>query len=151
MSEMVDLEEVEAILKRQDVAMDLVERLRAEESRVSPISQDEQNTRREFRRWPAPDSVTLELHDGGRWTSVECTDMGVGGAKLKGFPAWAEGPTPARLKAGPAHPVLVLADVMWQDRATGIAGLRFEFFDNEERDRWAGSLIDALLAAFSVG
>ena len=151
MSDIVNLDEVEAILKRQDEAMELLERLRYDERReTQPIPQGP-DTRRGFRRWPAPDSVTMELHDGDRWLPVTCTDMGVGGAKVTGFPGWAEGPTPARLKAAPAAAVLVLTDVMWQDRATATAGLHFEFFDNEERDLWAGSLIDALLAAYSVG
>ncbi len=65
--------------------------------------------------------------------------------------------------------VLVLADVMWRDKQTGGAGVRYEFFDNEDRDQWAGGLIDgrpafeevlgvtrrspawALLARFAVG
>jgi hypothetical protein len=150
-SEMFDMNEVEAVLKRQDEAMALLERLRDQERDQPPLASQQPESRREFRRWPAPDTVTLELHDGESWAGVKCTDMGVGGAKVGGFPAWAEGPTPARLRAAPAAAVLVLADVMWQDRATATAGLRFEFFDNEERDRWAGSLLDALLAAYSVG
>lgn len=151
MSEIFDMNEVEAILQRQDEAMARLERLRAEERDQPPLSNSQPESRREFRRWPAPHTVTLELNDGKEWVQVNCTDMGVGGAKVSGFPPWAEGPTPARLRAAPATAVLVLTDVMWQDKRTGSAGLRFEFFDNEERDRWAGSLIDALLAAYSVG
>jgi len=143
----VDLDEVEAILKRQDEAMALLDRLRTEAMNETPGAAGTQDTRREFRRWPAPATVTIELHDGKSWVSIRCTDMGVGGAKVAEFPAWVEGPVPARLKAAPALPVLVLADMMWRDKATGIAGLKIECFDNEEQDRWAGSLIDALLAA----
>jgi len=151
MSEIFDMNEVEAILQRQDEAMALLERLRANERDQPSVSTTPADSRREFRRWPAPGTVTIELHDGKSWVPVKCTDMGVGGAKVSGFPDWAEGPTPARLRAAPAGAVLVLADLMWQEKSNAIAGLRFEFFDNEERDRWAGGLIDALLAAYSVG
>jgi hypothetical protein len=151
MGEIFDINEVEAILQRQDEAMALLERLRAEEGDQPASGTTSVDSRREFRRWPAPSTVTVELHNGAEWRPITCTDMGVGGAKVSGFPGWAEGPTPARLRAAPAAAVLVLADLMWQEKASGIAGLRFEFFDNEERERWASSLIDALLAAYSVG
>ena len=47
--------------------------------------------------------------------------------------------------------VLALADVMWHDSHSETYGLRFEFLDDEERDAWAGLLVDALLARYSLG
>jgi hypothetical protein len=146
-----DLDEVEGILQRQDEAMALLERLRLQEP--PPFTHDtaKSSGRREGRRWPMPEGVTLELHDGEQWKPLECQDMGIGGARVHNLPDWMEGPAPARLKGKDTGGVLVLADVMWRDRETGRAGLRFEFLDNEERDYWAGNLIDALLARYSLG
>ncbi|BDI28928.1 hypothetical protein CCAX7_009790 [Capsulimonas corticalis] len=145
-----ELEEVEEALRRQDEAMALLERLRLSE----PVLKKEQETagggRREGRRWPMPEGVTLELHDSDGWRKAECSDLGIGGAKLSVLPAWVNGPVPARLKtpAGPA--VLVLADLMWRDSGAAKGGLRFEFLSQEERELWADQLIDALLARYSL-
>ncbi len=147
-------EDVEAALRRQDEALSLLERLRAAEPYRRAVSEGTGGGRRDFRRWPTPDGVTLELHNGERWTPGDCLDMGVGGARMSSLPAWAEGPFPARLKA-PELPnaILVLADIMWRDGVNGAgkAGLRFEFLDEEERDAWSGALIDALLARHALG
>ena len=40
---------------------------------------------------------------------------------------------------------------MWHDSHSETYGLRFEFGDDEERDAWAGLLVDALLARYSLG
>lgn len=141
--------EVEDILRRQDEAMALLERLRAEEPFL-PAKQAVGGGRRDFRRWPAPPGVTVEAHDGLRWHTLDCVDMGVGGARLAGLPDWAEGPMPARLRAPGVNAVLVLADVMWRDKKDNKAGVRFEFQDDEERDQWSGALIDALLARHAL-
>jgi hypothetical protein len=141
-------EDVEAILHRQDEALALLERLRAEEPPVR-TRQQAGGGRRDFRRWPTPPGVTVEMHDGLRWHPAECLDMGVGGARLGQLPTWVDGPAPARLRAPGVGGVIVLADVMWKDRE-GRAGLRFEFQDDEERDLWSGALIDALLAGHAL-
>jgi hypothetical protein len=140
--------DVTEALERQDVALALLERLRAEEPMIKPRSMAG-GGRRDFRRWPTPTGVTFELHDGKHWQDIECLDMGVGGARLSHIPTWMLGPVPARLKAPGITGVLVLADVMWRDKE-GRAGLRFEFHDDEERDLWSGALIDALLARHSL-
>ena len=146
-----DIEDVEEILRRQDEAMALLERLRIAEPLATQKGVDGPDGRRDFRRWPTPDGVAVELHDGERWQATDCTDLGIGGGRVRQLPAWVEGPAPARLKAPTGPGVLVLADVMWRDRKTDTAGLRFEFLDNEERDLWAEQLIDALLARYSLG
>lgn len=143
-------DDVAAILHRQDEAMALLERLRAEEPYTNPLTEHTGGGRRDFRRWPTPDGVTLEVHDGLGWHKADCIDMGVGGARIRNAPAWLEGPLPARLKAPEIGSVLVLADVMWRDTGEKTAGLRFEFQDGEERDLWSGGLIDALLARHSL-
>jgi len=140
--------DIEAILRRQDEALVLLERLRAEEP-LAHARQQAGGGRRDFRRWPTPPGVTVEMHDGLKWQAAECLDMGVGGARLGRLPAWVEGPIPARLRAPGVGGVIVLADVMWKDRE-GRAGLRFEFQDDEERDLWSGALIDALLAGHAL-
>lgn len=145
-------DDVEAILHRQDEAMALLERLRSEEPYAPPKSEHGTGGgRRDFRRWPAPEGVTLEVHDGLKWHGTDCTDIGVGGVRIENAPAWLEGPLPARLKAPDIGAILVLADVMWRDKGKKTAGLRFEFQDNEERELWSGGLIDALLARHALG
>jgi len=146
-------DEVEDALRRQDEAMQMLERLRSEEPILGAHDSGVDSAgRRDFRRWPTPDGVTLEFHDGTRYHQADVDDIGVGGARLHTLPAWMKGPVPARLKApGMTVAALVLADVMWRDGADGGAGVRFEFYDNEDRENWAGGLIDALLARFAVG
>ena len=142
-------EEVEAVLQRQDTALALLTALWAAEPFRRKVTDTKGQQRREFRRWPIPDGVTLELHDGFSWRIANVQDMGVGGARLRQLPEFADGPTPARLKTLSAQPVLVLCDVMWKDN-DGRAGVRFEFRDEDERDAWSGELIDALLASHAV-
>ncbi len=146
-------DEVEDALRRQDEAMQLLERLRSEEPILGAHGAGVDSAgRRDFRRWPAPDGVTLEFHDGTRFHRADVDDIGTGGARLHALPAWIKGPVPARLKTpGMTVAALVLADIMWRDGADGGAGIRFEFYDNEDRENWAGGLIDALLARFAVG
>jgi hypothetical protein len=144
--------DVEEILRLQDEAMALLERLRVEEP-LQPAHVDHMGGgRRDFRRWPPPEGVTLEMHDGLRWHRAECTDMGVGGARVNRLPFTVKGPVPARLKAPGIATVLVLSDVMWREGGGNDvkAGLRFEFQDDEERDQWSGGLIDALLARHAL-
>ena len=143
--------DVEAILNRQDEALALLERLRLAEPVGTRRAAGMGGGRRELRRWPTPDGVTLELHDGIRWHVTDCLDLGIGGARVQAVPDWANGPTPARLKADRAGAVLALADVMWHDSHSETFGLRFEFMDHEEQDAWAGLLVDALLARYSLG
>lgn len=137
-------DEVEAALLRQDEAMALLERLRAEEP-VLPPKSVAGGGRRDFKRWPTPPTVTAQWHDGLKYRPLECVDVAVGGSCASNIPAKTEGPFPVRLNAPGTHAVLVLADIMWRSR-DGKVGLRFEFADSDERDRWAGALIDALLA-----
>ncbi|HVK06708.1 MAG TPA: PilZ domain-containing protein [Armatimonadaceae bacterium] len=141
----VPLSALEA-LERQESALALLEDLRTREPlpRFRPARG---GGRRDLRRWPLPEGVTIELHDGRAWRWVRCHNVAVGGACLY-LPAWAkEGPVPARLSAPNMDGVLVLTDVMWRDAAVGTAGVQFEFRDEEEREVWTGALIDALLAA----
>lgn len=143
-------EEVEQALLRQDQALMLLARLRAAEPYLRPARDASGSRRREFRRWPLPEGVQIELHDGQRWRRAECLDLGPGGARLLSLPAWMEGPVPARLTTPTTPSVIVLADTMWKEAATGHAGIRFEFQDDEEREVWSGGLIDALLVRHAV-
>ena len=143
--------DVEAILNRQDEAMALLERLRLAEPAGTQRHVAVGGGRRDFRRWPTPEGVTLDLHDGTRWHGINCLDLGVGGARVKGLPDWANGPTPLRLKLDRQGTVLALSDVMWHDTHAGTSGIRFDFLDAEEREAWAGLLVDALLARYSLG
>lgn len=143
--------EVEEILRRQDEALLLVERLRLEEPFERPRGDRAPEGRRDFRRWPTPEGIELELHDGERWHPMTILDMGTGGVRVGNLPRWAEGPVPARLKAPGIPSIIALADMMWRDAPSGKAGLRFEFLDDEEREQWADGLIDALLVRYAVG
>ena len=153
--EMSDIpEDVQAALKRQDEALMLLDKLRQKEPFRSHLEKEggKSEGKREFRRWPCPKGVTLELHDGKKWHDIPLNDLGIGGTRVPNLPEWAVGPTPARLKAPLVKQgVLLLSDVMWKDKKGGGAGLRFEFMDASERDYWAEGLIDALLVAVSVG
>jgi hypothetical protein len=149
MNEELDLSaEVAEAFLLQDRAIALLERLRAEEPFLRPRSETLGGGRRDFRRWPTPPGIHIEIHDELMWHSVECLDLGVGGARITDLPAWVKGPVPVRLKAPEIDGILVLADVMWKEHRN--SGLRFEFQDEDERDAWSGALIDALLAHHSL-
>lgn len=148
MSEDLDIEET---LRKQDEALALLERLRIAESGSATAETHSGGGRRDFRRWPAPEGMTVELHNGDGWQRVDASDLGIGGARLISVPAWLDGPVPVRLKSASGPAILALADLMWRDGKTGPAGLRFEFQDHEERDQWTALLIDALLARYALG
>ena len=142
--------EVEAALRRQDEAMALLERLRIAEPSTAEAESHIGGGRRDFRRWPAPEGVTVELHDGDGWQPASASDLGIGGVRVTTLPNGFEGPVPVRLKGTGSAAILGLADLMWRDSKTGAAGLRFEFLDPEERDQWTILLIDALLARYAL-
>lgn len=142
--------DIDEYLRRQDDAMALLERLRIEEPSIPKMPEHLGGGRRQFRRWPMPPGVTIELHDGNGWQPVNCSDMGIGGARLDNPPHWINGPTPARLKAPNVQAILVLSDVVWRDAESSTAGLSFDFLDQEERDLWAAALIDALLSRYAL-
>ena len=151
-AEKMDMEslDVEDALRRQDEALALLERLRMAEPAVAPAI-GVGGGRREARRWTAPKSVTVELHDGLTWRAVTCSDLGIGGVRLTAVPAWLVGTAPMRLRGASGPAVLGLADLVWRDAKMGLAGLQFEFGDPEERDQWTVVLIDALLARYALG
>ena len=97
-----------------------------------------------------PGLVVAWRRDGDGWQAAAFSDLGIGGARLTAVPGWLDGPAPVRLRGTSAPAVLALGDVMWRDGKTGAAGLRFEFQDPEERDRWTAQLIDALLARYAL-
>jgi hypothetical protein len=143
-------EDVEEALRRQDEALALLEQLRVRESASAQTSENSGGGRRDFRRWPAPKGITAETHDGTRWQPAQCSDFGIGGARLSAIPTWLNGPVPVRLKGTTGTAVLALGDLMWRDGANDAAGLRLEFQDTEERDLWTATLIDALLARYAL-
>ena len=150
--ELLDAEnELDAALRKQDEALALLERLRLTEASGPKPADAPGGGRRDFRRWPAPEGITVELHDGGGWQPVQSSDLGVGGARLTPIPAWVDGPVPVRLRGASGPAVLTLGDLMWRDGTTGAAGLRFEFSDAEDHDLWTAMLIDALLARYALG
>ncbi len=150
--ELMDAEnEMDAALRKQDEALALLERLRITEGSGPKPAETPGGGRRDFRRWPAPEGITVEMHDGGGWHPAASSDLGVGGARLTPVPAWLDGPVPVRLRGVSGPAVLALGDLMWRDGETGAAGLRFEFSDAEEHDTWTAMLIDALLACYALG
>ena len=144
-------DDVEEILRRQDEALALLARLREAEPYRQPRLDTTGQKRREFRRWPTPEGVKIEFHDGTAWKHIECQDMGIGGARLH-WPEKINAPCPARLTTPSTPTCVVLVDVMWRDTQGkgGLTGIRFEFQDEDERDGWSGGLIDALLARHAV-
>ena len=144
-------DDIEAALRRQDEALALLERLRIVEPTGPKSSDAIGGGRRDFRRWPAPDGIAVEMHDGSGWQPAVFSDLGIGGARLTAVPAWLNGPVPVRLRGVSGPAILTLGDVMWRDGQTGAAGLRFEFSDAEEHDQWTALLVDALLARYALG
>lgn len=144
-------ENIEQLLMKQDEALALLERLRIAEPAGAQEQANAGGGRRDFRRWPAPEGVTVEMHDGDGWQPAAFSDLGIGGARLTAVPDWLDGPVPVRLRGASAPATLAMGDVMWRDGQTGTAGLRFEFQDPEERDGWTALLIDALLARYALG
>lgn len=142
--------EVEAALRRQDEALALLDRLRIAQPAGADSEAHVGGGRRDFRRWPAPDGVTVEMHDGDGWQFASASDLGIGGVRVTALPPSFEGPVPVRLKGTSSAAILGLADLMWRDSKSGAAGLRFEFLDPEERDQWTILLIDALLARYAL-
>ena len=150
--ELLDAEnEMDLALRKQDEALALLERLRISEAPGPKPADAPGGGRRDFRRWPAPEGITVEMHDGGGWQAVPSSDLGVGGARLTTVPAWLDGPAPVRLRGAGGPAILTLGDLMWRDGANGAAGLRFEFSDAEDHDLWTAMLIDALLARYALG
>ena len=147
---MTDDEDIEEVLWRQDEALALLERLRIAEPVAPTPRTPPGGGRRDFRRWPAPEGITVEMHDGEGWQALPASDLGIGGVRITHVPAWLEGPTPVRLKGATGEAVLALADLTWRDSGSGAAGLRFEFQGGEERDQWTALLIDALLARYAL-
>lgn len=150
--ELTDAEnDLDIALRKQDEALALLERLRVSEPALPKEADASGGGRRDFRRWPAPEGVTVELYDGRGWHVAPSSDLGVGGARLAPVPAWLDGPVPVRLRGVTGPAVLMLGDLMWRDTATNSAGLRFEFADAEDHDLWTSLLIDALLARYALG
>lgn len=143
--------EMDMALRRQDEALALLERLRLAEASGPKSADAPGGGRRDFRRWPAPEGITVELHDGSGWQPVPASDLGVGGARLAPVPGWLDGPVPVRLRGASGPAILTLGDLMWRDGQSGAAGLRFEFSDAEDHDLWTAMLIDALLARYALG
>ena len=143
-------DDIERLLMKQDEALALLERLRIAEPAGTAGESEVGGGRRDFRRWPAPEGVTVELHNGDGWQPAAFSDLGIGGARLTTVPGWLDGPAPVRLRGASGPATLALGDVMWRDKQTGAAGLRFEFQDAEERDGWTALLIDALLARYAI-
>lgn len=143
-------DEIEEALRRQDEALALLERLRITEPVLEGSEEPGGGGRRDFRRWPAPDGIAADIHDGTRWQPVPCSDFGIGGARLAHVPGWLQGPVPVRLRGANGTAILALGDLMWRDLESGAAGLRLEFQDPEERDLWTATLIDGLLARYAL-
>ncbi len=151
-TELLDAEnDLDMALRKQDDALALLERLRLAEASGAKPADAPGGGRRDFRRWPAPEGITVEMHDGGTWQPAPSSDLGVGGARLTQVPAWLDGPVPVRLRGVSGPAVLTLGDLMWRDGETGAAGLRFEFADSEDHEAWTALLIDALLARYALG
>ncbi len=150
--ELLDAEnEIDMALRKQDEALALLERLRIAEASGAKPAEAPGGGRRDFRRWPAPEGITVELHDGSGWQPAQSSDLGVGGARLTTVPTWMDSPVPVRLRGASGPSVLTLGDLMWRDGANGAAGLRFEFSDAEDHELWTAMLIDALLARYALG
>lgn len=143
-------EDIEEVLRRQDEALALLERLRIAEPAAASTGNAPGGGRRDFRRWPAPEGITVEAHDSERWQPLPASDLGIGGVRIPNVPVWLQTPLPVRLRGASGPAVLALADLMWRDSPSGAAGLRFEFQDPEERDQWTATLIDALLARYAL-
>ena len=116
----------------------------------SPRRRSPGGGRREARRWTAPKSVTVELHDGPVWHG-DVQRLWHRRRALTAVPAWLQGPAPVRAarRVRSGHSGLGGPDVAGrQERARRASSSSFS--DPEERDQWTVVLIDALLARYAL-
>jgi len=145
-------DEVEAILGRQEQALRLLEQLRAD----LPLNSKRRRKgvgggRRDFRRWPTPETVSIEIHDSRHWHLLDSLDCGVPGVRVAALPSWVgDGPVVVRVTTPDSGPVLALGDIMWRDKKTRTAGIFFEFQTEDDREAWGEGLIEALLSRHAL-
>lgn len=141
-------QELDRLFDTQDAVLKQLSKLRMKYfPTVNDVVQST-NQRRQYKRWAAPDSISIEIYSDG-WQPLRVIDVGIGGAKIArddSFPA--SGPFVCKLGIGALNNVLVLADIMWIADLT--VGIRFEFDSQDEHDLWAEHLVNTLLGKLSI-
>jgi hypothetical protein len=146
--ELDDSQDLELILDKQDAALKLLAKLRMKSFPTVHNVDQPDNQRRQYKRWAAPESISVECFNDG-WLAFDVIDVGIGGAKVvrtESVPR--SGPFVCKLGVGSLNNVLVLADIMWMADAS--VGIRFEFDNNDDHDMWAEHLVDTLLGKLSI-
>jgi len=146
--ELNDSQDLELNLDKQDAALKLLAKLRMKSFPTVHYVAQPENQRRQYKRWAAPESISVECFTDG-WLAFDVIDVGIGGAKVvrtENVPR--SGPFVCKLGVGSLNNVLVLADIMWMADAS--VGIRFEFDNNDDHDMWAEHLVDTLLGKLSI-
>lgn len=147
----MDLEhnqDVDAMFDRQDSALRLLSTLRQKSFPTINNVVQTSNQRRQYRRWAAPDSISIAIHTND-WQALDVIDVGIGGVKVtRNELVPSIGPFVCKLGVGGLNNLYVLADIMWMSDDT--VGIRFEFDKQDEHDLWAEHLVDTLLSKLSI-
>lgn len=140
--------DVEEMFDRQDVALRLLNKLRQKSFPTVNNVVQSSNQRRQYRRWAAPESISIALFT-DEWQSLDVIDVGIGGVKItRNELVPSTGPFVCKLGIGGLNNLYVLADIMWMSDQT--VGIRFEFDKQDEHDMWAEHLVDTLLSKLSI-
>ena len=139
---------IEHLLDKQDVVLKLLAKLRFKMHPTVDNVVQPPNQRRHYRRWNAPESISISVYEDG-WNAMHVIDVGIGGVKVsRDAKTPSSGPFVCQLAVGGLKNVLVLADIMWMSDSS--VGIRFEFDNQHEHDLWAENLVDALLSKLSI-
>jgi len=140
--------ELDQLFDKQDAVLKQLSKLRMKYFPTVHDVVQPTNQRRQYKRWAAPDSISMEIYT-DEWKPLNVIDIGIGGAKITRN-EWikASGPFVCKLGIGPLNNVLVLADIMWMTDQT--VGIRFEFDSQDEHDLWAEHLVNTLLGKLSI-
>jgi hypothetical protein len=140
--------DVQKLLEKQDETLRLLAKLRYKIQPTIDNVVQAPNQRRQYRRWAAPDSISLSVHNDD-WFSLTVLDVGIGGVKVvRDSNVPTNGPFICKLGVGDLKNVLVLSDIMWMSETA--VGIRFEFDHQDEHDLWAENLVDSLLSKLSI-
>jgi hypothetical protein len=140
--------DVEEMFDRQDAALRLLNKLRQKSFPTVNNVVQSSNQRRQYRRWAAPESISIVLFR-DEWQSLDVIDVGIGGVKVtRNEFVPSAGPFVCKLGIGGLNNLYVLADIMWMSDQT--VGIRFEFDKQDEHDMWAEHLVDTLLSKLSI-
>lgn len=141
-------QDVDMLFDKQDAVLKLLSKLRMKHFPTVLDVVQPANQRRQYKRWAAPESISIEIYTEG-WQPLSVIDVGIGGAKVvRNEIVPTTGPFVCKLGVGDLTNVIILTDIMWMADQT--VGIRFEFDSQDEHDMWAEHLVNTLLGKLSI-